>query len=386
MKPCASCSRPSDRVATSSPWSHWRWSSGPWSRACASASRPTSRTGSRDREGLLELPGGRVLASVRARGEIGEVVSGQGPIEPVIRVQVIELGRRGAAAVALRAGVGQEVRLDRVATAPARLIAAVEGRVQVVGALAARCGILEDEPEERVAAGRHRLRHQDDLVVGGTPRWHPAARLERIAADLDPRLEHVEEHIGGGDAAGGSRRVRRNCQPYQFPPPEILRAGRTADPGHVAVLRGEETRRQQLVGIAGHQVARSTRLQLLPRHRIEPAESQEVVERTLDREPEFLFDVAGIVGGGVRVTLMHQQSQILAAVRRGSHGLEGRRRLESRWRRCGLTTGHTGNRCRAHRHGDQDASAPGQHGNVRSVTPNVPMSRRSLPTSRSNVR
>jgi len=103
--------------------------------------------------------------SVRARGEIGEVVSGQGPIEPVIRVQVIELGRRGAAAVALRAGVGQEVRLDRVATAPARLIAAVEGRVQVVGALAARCGILEDEPEERVAAGRHRLRHQDDLVL-----------------------------------------------------------------------------------------------------------------------------------------------------------------------------------------------------------------------------
>ena len=342
------------------------------------------------REGLRELRGGGVLAAVeddpvRARVEIREVVAGQRPIEPVVGVQVIELRRRGAAAVTLGAGIGQEVRLDRVAASPARLIAAVEGRVQAVGAPAARRGILEDEPEQRVAAGLHRLRHQDDLIVGGTPRWHSAARLERIAPDLDPRLEHVEEQVGGGDAAGGRRRVRRNRQPDQFAPPEILRGGRPADPGHIADLRGEETRGQQPVGIAGHQVARGMRLQVLPRHRLEPAESQEVVERTLDRKTELLLDVAGIVGGRLRVPLIHQQAQVLAAVRRSSHGLQGRRRLESR-RRRGLPAGRSHGQCRAHRRGDSHAGAPGQHGNVRSFTPNAPISRRSLPTSRSNVR
>ena len=150
------------------------------------------------REGLRELRGGRVVTAVEedpvpARGEIGEVVAGPGPIEPVIRVQVIEPGGRGAPAVALRARLGQEVRLDRVATAPARLIAAIEGRVQVVGPLAAGCGIFEDEPEQRVAPGLYRLRHQNDLVVGRTAGWYPAARLERIAANLGSRLEHVEE-------------------------------------------------------------------------------------------------------------------------------------------------------------------------------------------------
>ena len=96
--------------------------------------------------------------------------------------------------------------------------------------------------------------------------------------------------------------------------------------------------------------------------------------------------VAAVVHGAPAARCGILEDEPEERVAAGRHRLRHQDDLVVGPTRCGLTAGHTGNQCRASRHGDPDASAPGQHGNVRSVTPNVPMSRRSLPTSRSNVR
>src|SRR6188474_617105 len=82
----------------------------------------------------------------------------------------------------------------------------------------------------------------------------------------------------------------------------------------------------------GHQLTRGTCLELTPGDRIETAESQEIVERAVGGESGLLFDVAGIVSGRVCVALVHQEAQVLAAVRRCSHALKPGSSLESRRR------------------------------------------------------
>ena len=131
---------------------------------------------------------------MRASGlEIGEVVAGARAIEPVIRIQVVQLAFGRAATMALCAGGRQVIGLQRTAAGAARVVTPFERCLYVIRPCpTARRGI-EHEPEHGVFARLHLARHQDHLIARRAPDAAGTTRLEGIGGNLRAGLEYVEQ-------------------------------------------------------------------------------------------------------------------------------------------------------------------------------------------------